>query len=91
VREAATITARPQAGGGGTAPGLQRGRLKPFPEAAAPDAPALDLFVTGQAFRTKYLDQALEYVVNHPGVWTTTSDDIAEHYARTTAGPAPAA
>ncbi|WP_309053561.1 polysaccharide deacetylase family protein [Streptomyces sp.] len=48
---------------------------------------ALHPFVTGQAFRMKYLDQALEYVVNHPGVWTTTSDDIADHYARTTAGP----
>lgn len=31
---------------------------------------ALPPFVTGQAFRAKYLDQALEYVVNHPGVWT---------------------
>lgn len=42
---------------------------------------ALHPFVTGQPFRTKYLDQALEYVVNHPGVWVTTSDEIAEHYA----------
>ncbi|MFI6818554.1 polysaccharide deacetylase family protein [Nonomuraea sp. NPDC050328] len=44
---------------------------------------ALHPFVTGQAFRAKYLDQALEYVVNHPGVWTTTSDEIAAHYAAT--------
>ncbi|MGW1992127.1 polysaccharide deacetylase family protein [Embleya sp. NPDC001921] len=44
---------------------------------------ALHPFVSGQAFRRKYLDQALEYVVNHPGVWVTTSDEIAEHYART--------
>lgn len=43
---------------------------------------ALHPFVIGQAFRAKYLDQALEYVVNHPGVWLTTSDEIAEHYAR---------
>ncbi|GHE85472.1 polysaccharide deacetylase [Streptomyces longispororuber] len=41
---------------------------------------ALHPFVIGQAFRAKYLDQALEYVVNHPGVWVTTSDEIADHY-----------
>jgi allantoinase len=45
---------------------------------------ALHTFVTGQPWRTKYLDQALEYVVNHPGVWVTTSDEIADHYRRTT-------
>jgi allantoinase len=45
---------------------------------------ALHPFVIGQPSRHKYLDQALEYVANHPGVWLTTSDDIAEHYARTT-------
>lgn len=44
---------------------------------------ALHPFVTGQAFRRKYLDQALEYVANHPNVWITTSDEIADHYART--------
>ncbi|CAM4223722.1 polysaccharide deacetylase family protein [Nocardiopsis rhodophaea] len=43
-------------------------------------------FVTNQPFRHKYLDQALEYVVNHPGVWLTTSDEIAEHYAAITSG-----
>ncbi|MFD0360461.1 polysaccharide deacetylase family protein [Nocardia sp. GCM10030253] len=42
---------------------------------------ALHPFVIGQAFRSKYLDQALEYVANHPGVWLTTSDEIAEHYS----------
>jgi peptidoglycan/xylan/chitin deacetylase (PgdA/CDA1 family) len=42
---------------------------------------ALHPFVTGQAFRAKYLDQALEYIATHPGVWLTTSDEIAEHYA----------
>ncbi|MET7302748.1 hypothetical protein [Embleya sp. NPDC005575] len=46
---------------------------------------ALHPFVTGQAFRHKYLNQALEYVVNHPGVWLATSDEVAEHYTRTTA------
>jgi allantoinase len=44
---------------------------------------ALHPFVSGQPFRAKYLDQALEYVTSHPGVWLTTSDEIAEHYART--------
>lgn len=34
VREAATITAHPRAGSGGTVPGLVRGSLKPLPEAA---------------------------------------------------------
>lgn len=43
---------------------------------------ALHPFVTGQPFRAKYLDQALEYIAGHPGVWLTTSDKIAEHYAR---------
>jgi peptidoglycan/xylan/chitin deacetylase (PgdA/CDA1 family) len=49
---------------------------------------ALHPFVIGQAFRRKYLDQALDYVVNHPGVWITTADEIADHYARTLAGSA---
>lgn len=40
-------------------------------------------FVIGQPFRHKYLDQALEYIANHPGVWLTTSDEIAAHYAGT--------
>ncbi|QUH00620.1 polysaccharide deacetylase family protein [Saccharopolyspora erythraea] len=43
---------------------------------------ALHPFVIGQPFRAKYLDQALEHVANHPGVWLTTSDEIAEHYLR---------
>lgn len=41
---------------------------------------ALHPFVTGQAFRAKYLDQALAYIAGHEGVWLTTSDEIAEHY-----------
>ncbi|MEV1242661.1 polysaccharide deacetylase family protein [Nonomuraea sp. NPDC050022] len=41
---------------------------------------ALHPFVIGQAFRAKYLDQALEYVASRPDVWLTTSDEIAEHY-----------
>ncbi|MGW2042426.1 hypothetical protein [Streptomyces virginiae] len=43
VREAATITAHPQAGNGGTVPGLERGSLKPLPEAVGPVAVLKDL------------------------------------------------
>ncbi|MFE4491272.1 polysaccharide deacetylase family protein [Streptomyces niveus] len=39
-------------------------------------------FVINQPFRHRYLDEALEHIANHPGVWLTTSDEIAEHYAR---------
>jgi allantoinase len=42
---------------------------------------ALHPFVIGQAFRARYLDQALEHITNHPGVWVATSDEIAAHYA----------
>src|SRR4051812_29751881 len=41
---------------------------------------ALHPFVTGQAFRAKYFDQALKFLAAQPDVWLTTSDDIAEHY-----------
>ncbi|WP_280382364.1 polysaccharide deacetylase family protein [Nocardia wallacei] len=44
---------------------------------------ALHPFVSGQAYRAKYLDQALEYIAGHPGVWLTTSDEIADHFAAT--------
>ena len=47
---------------------------------------ALHPFVIGQPFRHKYLLQALQYVANHPRVWLTTSDEIAEHYIRATGG-----
>jgi peptidoglycan/xylan/chitin deacetylase (PgdA/CDA1 family) len=43
---------------------------------------ALHPFVSGQPFRARYLDQALEYITGHPGVWLTTSDEIAAHFAR---------
>ncbi|MYV70244.1 hypothetical protein GT043_34455 [Streptomyces sp. SID2131] len=43
VREAATITAHPQAGNGGTVPGLKQGSLKPLPEAAGAVAVLKDL------------------------------------------------
>ncbi|MBV2363175.1 polysaccharide deacetylase family protein [Streptomonospora nanhaiensis] len=48
---------------------------------------ALHPFVTGQAFRAKYLDQALAYLAAQPEAWITTSDEIADHYNRT-ASPA---
>jgi allantoinase len=44
---------------------------------------ALHPFVIGQAFRAKYLDEALAHLAAQPDVWLTTSDDIAEHYRRT--------
>ncbi|NIH80292.1 polysaccharide deacetylase family protein [Amycolatopsis viridis] len=46
---------------------------------------ALHPFVIGQPFRARYLDEALAYIAGHEGVWLTTSDEIAEHYRRTTA------
>ncbi|MET9468459.1 hypothetical protein ABZY44_27465 [Streptomyces sp. NPDC006544] len=43
VREAATITTHPQAGNGGTVPGLSQGSLKPLPEAVGAVAVLKDL------------------------------------------------
>ncbi|RST16902.1 hypothetical protein E2C00_33185 [Streptomyces sp. WAC05374] len=43
AREAATITAHPQAGNGGSVPGLERGSLKPLPEAVGAVAVLKDL------------------------------------------------
>ncbi|MFE9846216.1 hypothetical protein [Streptomyces goshikiensis] len=43
VREAATLTAHPQAGNGGTVPGLEQSSLKPLPEAVAAVAVLKDL------------------------------------------------
>jgi allantoinase len=44
---------------------------------------ALHPFVTGQPFRHRYLDQALGWLAAQPGIWLTTSDEIAEHYQQT--------
>jgi allantoinase len=41
---------------------------------------ALHPFVIGQAFRAGYLAKALEHITSRPGVWLTTSDEIAEVY-----------
>lgn len=49
---------------------------------------ALHPFVIGQAFRSRYLDEALSHIVNHPGVWLTTSDEIAAHWAAARPGRA---
>lgn len=38
-------------------------------------------FVINQPFRHRYLDQALEHITTHPGIWLTTTDAIATHYA----------
>jgi allantoinase len=38
-------------------------------------------FVANQPYRQKYLERALEHITRHDGVWLTTSDDIAAHYA----------
>ena len=37
-------------------------------------------FVIGLAFRIKYLDQALQYICSHDGVWKTTGAEIADYY-----------
>lgn len=42
---------------------------------------ALHPFVVSQPYRQKYLDEALTYIASHPGVWLTTSDEIASHAA----------
>jgi allantoinase len=52
---------------------------------------ALHPFVIGQAFRRRYLDQALADLAARPGIWLTTSDEIAEHYRATARPQAPAA
>ncbi|MFJ6485456.1 MULTISPECIES: hypothetical protein [unclassified Streptomyces] len=50
-REAATLTAHPRAGIGGTAPGLEPGSLKPVPEAAGAVAVLKDLIAFDLAAR----------------------------------------
>ncbi len=41
---------------------------------------ALHPFLMGQPFRSKYLDSALQYIVNHPHVWVATGSEIANWY-----------
>ena len=39
-------------------------------------------FIVNQPSRHRYLAEALEHVAGHPGVWVTTSDEIAAHYLK---------
>jgi peptidoglycan/xylan/chitin deacetylase (PgdA/CDA1 family) len=39
-------------------------------------------FVIGLAFRIKYLDKALDYILSHSGVWKATGSEIAYWYYR---------
>jgi peptidoglycan/xylan/chitin deacetylase (PgdA/CDA1 family) len=41
---------------------------------------ALHPFLTGLPFRSKHLDNALEYITGHDDVWVTTGGEIADHY-----------
>lgn len=43
-------------------------------------------FIVNQPFRHTYLDQALEYIAGHEGVWLATSDQIADAYRAQRAG-----
>jgi peptidoglycan/xylan/chitin deacetylase (PgdA/CDA1 family) len=47
---------------------------------------ALHPFIVNQPFRHKYLERALAHVAGHAGVWLTTSDEIAAHFAATARG-----
>jgi peptidoglycan/xylan/chitin deacetylase (PgdA/CDA1 family) len=53
------------------AEGATQGRVMTIP---------LHPFVIGLASRIKYLDQALDYVCAHDGVWKTTGAEIADHF-----------
>lgn len=37
-------------------------------------------YLVGQAHRLRHFEEALEYVVNHRGVWVSTGREIAQHY-----------
>ena len=37
-------------------------------------------FLIGQPHRAKYLDEVLQYIMSHDGVWQATADEIAEYY-----------
>ncbi|MBS1888535.1 MAG: polysaccharide deacetylase family protein [Actinobacteria bacterium] len=41
---------------------------------------ALHPFIANQPSRHRYLEEALEHIAGHDGVWLTTSDAIADHY-----------
>jgi peptidoglycan/xylan/chitin deacetylase (PgdA/CDA1 family) len=41
---------------------------------------SLHPYLTGLPYRSKYLDQALEYITGHPDVWLATGSEIIDHY-----------
>lgn len=41
---------------------------------------ALHPFLAGQAFRSKWVDKAFEYILGHEQVWATTAGEIADWY-----------
>lgn len=41
---------------------------------------SLHAYLIGQPHRAKYLDQALDYILSHDGVWATTAAEIAAYY-----------
>jgi hypothetical protein len=53
------------------AEGATQGRVMTIP---------LHPFVIGLAFRTKYLDRALQYICSHDGVLKVTGSEIADYY-----------
>jgi peptidoglycan/xylan/chitin deacetylase (PgdA/CDA1 family) len=41
---------------------------------------ALHPYMMGQAHRIGYLEQALDYILSHDGVWQATGEEIADWY-----------
>jgi hypothetical protein len=41
---------------------------------------ALHPFLIGQPHRIAYLNDVLDYILGHDGVWATTADEIADWY-----------
>jgi hypothetical protein len=41
---------------------------------------AIHPYAMGRPHRIKYLDQVLNHIMSHDGVWKATTDEIAEYY-----------
>ena len=41
---------------------------------------AIHPYMMGQPHRVKHLDEALEYILGHDGVWAATGEEIADWY-----------
>jgi peptidoglycan/xylan/chitin deacetylase (PgdA/CDA1 family) len=41
---------------------------------------SLHAYLIGQPHRARYLDDALDYILSHSGVWATTAEEIAAYY-----------